>query len=686
MRYFVFLIPFLSLLFFNEKLWADAASKRAAVQQYRLDAPTSTSGGNTSALQAEITRLKKQLTTATGKTIPELQKKIQELEKASKTGGTVSGTGTIGSTTTTTVEAPKMPDNKTKTAPVVSNAPIIPGNIPLPPPNLFGPMIPNGVTEEMEEKRKAFFDEYKLVEKKISDGKYPPGLWEKVEDITTHAKFQSEETSEIRRATDNYVLSKVLLDEFIKAYGEKEAGFNTHKDHLYKWFVYLTDFPVRAGKYKKLKWPVPKDKTLTDVMYWKLMRTLKGKYNLMVQNLKETLGKAEEAARKAEEAEKAKTTTGKFLFALGDGTAVKKDIERLFTVPLFRQKVVAHYGDLLVTTRTNDPDSQKAAEALLSWMFERLVLPFLPSDVSAITLQSELRLAMVKAIQGKGIANQAALEEYLTDQEKSKLLMKAMDEALKEVIVANGIPAIKQGAKPLSIPTIAKVQPEYEQVFLFAIQEKLNAAVEAPLQKLLDDVLEKAPIPGGSQALEAKLLKILKAGLTTVFTGHKSITLEIKGETVGYDFWTWTKNFGNPNAQIIKSAQERVKVLIEDYQKDLLAFHGGTKILPPFMQPITDLTYLELSVKVDDAFLTQYAKLILKGVTRVIKENKVEYGKIKDSNKEERELVLVGVEAVKSHMSKFLSIKDSKISGSGNMRQEVQPYVDMLIAAHLLQD
>jgi hypothetical protein len=104
------------------------------------------------------------------------------------------------------------------------------------------------------------------------------------------------------------------------------------------------------------------------------------------------------------------------------------------------------------------------------------------------------------------------------------------------------------------------------------------------------------------------------------------------------------------------------------------------------MQPITDLAYSELSIKTDDAFLTQYAKLILKGVANVIKENKVEYSKIKESNAKERELVLRGVEDVKSPMSKFLNIKDSKISGSGSMRQEVQPYVDMLVAAHLLQD
>ncbi|NCP62499.1 MAG: hypothetical protein GW748_04225 [Alphaproteobacteria bacterium] len=664
---------------------ADAA-KQAIIQQYESQQrSTITGGGDTSGLQAEIEKLKNELKTAKGETIPELQKKIRELENASKTGGNTSGTGNTGGTTPITVEDPKTPINNA-TPPIVSNIPPPPGgNIP-PPPPILGAKLPDGVTEEMEEIRKAFFDKYKLVAKKIKDGKYPPGLWEKVEDLTTHAKFQSKVDSEVKRAIDNYAVSKGLLDEFIKAYGEKKAGFNTHKDHLYKWFVYLTDFTIRAGKYKTLTWPVQPKGTLTDDLYWKLMLTLKGNYNLMLQDLKETLEKAEELARKAEEAEKAKTTTGKFLFALGDGNAVKKDIGRLFTVPLFRQKTIAHYGDLLMTAKTTDPDGQKTAEALFSWMFERLVLPFLPSDVSAISLQGNLRAAMIKAVQEKGIEDQAALEDYLKDQEKSKLLMKAMDDALKDVILANGIPAIKQGAKPLSIPTISNVQPEYEQILLFAVQEKLNAAVQAPLQKLLDEVLEKAPLSGGAQALEAKLLEILKAGLKTVFAEHQSITLQLKGESVGYDFWTWTKNFGNPNAPIIKTAQDRIKVLIETYQKDLLAFHGGTKTLPPFMQPITDFAYLESDIKVDDAFLTQYAKLILKGVDTVIKENKAEYSKIKDSNKQERELVLVGVEAVKSPMSKFLNIKDSKIAGSGNMRQEVQPYVDMLVAAHLLQD
>jgi hypothetical protein len=696
MRYFIFLVPFFALLFLSEKLWADAASKRAAIQQYHLDAPTNTSGGNSSALQSEIAKLKDQLSTATGKTIPELQKKIQELEKASKAGGNTSTTGnnnTVTQNNTTPGELPKTPGDKpdnNKTTPLVNNNPlIIPGKIPPPPKGIkpmLGTKLPNGVTKEMEKIRKDFFDKYKLFNKKIKDGKYPPGLWEKAEDITTHGKFQSKTEPEVKRATDNYVLSKALLDEFLKAYDAKKAGFNTHKDHLYKWFVYLTDFTVRAGKYKKLTWPVPKDGTLTDAMYWNLMLTLKGNYNLMVQDLKETMAKAEEALRKAEEAEKAKTTKGKFQFNLEDATAVRKDIARLFTVALFRQKAVAHYGDLLVTSNTTDPDGQKSAEILFSWMFERLVLPFLPSDASANTLQGELRKYMVEAVKDKGIADQAALEIYLQDQEKAKLLMKAMDGALKDVIKNNGMAALKQGAKPLTIPTIANIQPEYEQVLLFAIQEKLNEAVEAPLQKLLDDVLEKTPMVVGTQALEAKLLEILGAGLKTVFESHQSITLEAQGETVGYDFWTWTKNFGNPNAQIIKSAKERVKVLIENYQRDLLAFHAGTKTLPPFMQPITDLAYLELSLKVDDAFLTQYAKLILKGVANVIKENKLEYSKIKDSNKAERELVLVGVEAVKAPMSKFLSIKDSKISGSGNMRQEVQPYVDMLIAAYLLQD
>ncbi len=661
------------------------AAKQAIIQQYESQQrSTITGGGDTSGLQAEIERLKNELKTAKGQTIPELQKKIQELESASKTGGTPSGTGTTGGTTPIPVETPKTPTNNA-TPPIIGNIPPAPGGN-IPPPPLLTAKLPDGVTEEMEEIRKTFFDKYKLVAKKIKDGKYPPGLWEKVEDITTYAAFQSKIDSEVKRAIDNYAVSKELLDEFIKAYGEKKAGFNTHKGHLYKWFVYLTDFTIRVGKYKTLTWPVQPKGTLTDDLYWKLMLTLKGNYNLMLQDLKETLEKAEETARKAEEAEKAKTTTGKFLFALGDGNAVKKDIGRLFTVPLFRQKMVAHYGDLLVTAKTTDPDGQKTAEALFSWMFERLVLPFLPSDVSAISLQGNLRVSMIKAVQGKGIEDQADLEEYLKDQEKSKLLMKAMDDALKEVIVANGIPAIKQGAKPLSIPTISNIQPEYEQILLFAVQEKLNAAVQAPLQKLLDEVLEIAPVPGGAQALEAKLLEILKAGLQTVFTGHSSITLELKGESVGYNFWTWTKNFGNPNAPIIKTAQERIKVLIENYQKDLLAFHGGTKTLPPFMQPITDFAYLESDIKVDDAFLTQYAKLILQGVATVIKENKAEYSKIKDSNKQERELVLVGVEAVKSPMSKFLNIKDSKIAGSGNMKQEVQPYVDMLVAAHLLQD
>jgi hypothetical protein len=677
---------------------ADAA-KQAIIQQYESQQrATITGGGDTSSLQAEIEKLKNELKTAKGETIPELQKKIRELENASKTGGNTSGTGNTGGTTPITVEDPKTPINNA-TPPIVSNIPPPPfgnipppppipappvGNIPTPPP-ILAAKLPNGVTEEMDGIRKAFFDKYKLVAKKIKDGKYPPGLWEKVEDLTTHAKFQSKVGSEVKRAIDNYAVSKGLLDEFIKAYGEKKAGFNTHKDHLYKWFVYLTDFTIRAGKYKTLTWPVQPKGTLTDDLYWKLMLTLKGNYNLMLQDLKETLEKAEELARKAEEAEKAKTTTGKFLFALGDGNAVKKDIWRLFTVPLFRQKTIAHYGDLLITAKTNDPDGQKTAEVLFSWMFERLVLPFLTSDVSVISLQGNLMAAMIKAVQEKGIEDQAALEDYLKDQEKSKLLMKAMDDALKDVILANGIPAIKQGAKPLSIPT-PKVKPEYEQILLFAVQEKLNAAVQEPLQKLLDEVLEKAPLSGGAQALKAKLLEILKVGLKTVFAEHQSITLQLKGESVGYDFWTWTKNFGNPNAPIIKTAQDRIKVLIDTYQKDLLAFHGGTKALPPFMQPITDFSYLELDIKVDDAFLTQYAKLILKGVDTVIKENKPEYSKIKDSNKQERELVLVGVEAVKSPMSKFLNIKDSKIAGSGNMRQEVQPYVDMLVAAHLLQD
>jgi hypothetical protein len=674
-------------LFFNEKLWADAASKRAAVKQYHLDAPISNSGGNSSALQAEIAKLKDQLTTATGKTIPELQKKIQELEKGSKIAGSSSNTGI--NNTTTPVNIPKTPVKKpgNTTTPVINNALIVPGNIPIAPIDNRFTKIPHGVTDEMEKIRKDFFDKYKLVSKKIKDGKYPPGLWEKAEDITTHEKIQSKTERVAKRATYNYVLSKALLDEFLKAYGEKKAGFNTNKDHLYKWFVYLTDFTVRAGKYKKLTWPVPKDATLSDTMYWKLMLTLKGNYNLMVQDLKETLAKAEEALRKAEDAKKTKVNTEKFFFALGDGKSITKDIILLFKIPLFRQKVVAHYGDLLVTSKTTDPEGQKEAETLFSWMFERLVVPFLSEETgSAINFQPELRIAMVKAVQEKGIVDKAALENYLQDQDKAKLLMKAIDEGLTKVITDNGIPALQQGAKPLSIPTIANIQPEYEQVLLFAIQEKLNAAVEAPLQKLLDDVLEKAPMKVRSQTLEAELLKILKAGLKTVFESHQSIMLQIKGETVGYDFWTWTKNFGNPNAQIIKSAKERMKVLIENYQKDMLAFHAGTKTLPPFMQPINDLAYLELSIKTDDAFLTQYAKLILKGVANVIKENKVEYSKIKDSNAKERELVLIGVEAVQSPTSKFLNIKDSKISGSGNMKQEVPAYVDMLIAAHLLQD
>lgn len=623
MRYFVFLIPFFTLLFFNEKLWADAASKRAALKQYHA-------------------------------------------------------------------EDPKTPINNA-TPPIVSNAPLFPpmsGKSPLPPTTLAAksPEFPDGVTEEMKKIHKAFFDEYNLFEKKIQDGKYPPGLWEKVEDLTTHAKFQSAVNSKVNRAIDNYAFSKELLDEFIKAYGEGKAGFDTHKNHLYKWFVYLTNFKIRAAKYKALTWPVPKDATLSDTMYWKLMGTLKRNYNLMVQDLKETLAKAEEALRKAGDAKKTKVNTVKFLFDLGSGRSIKKDISLLFKIPLFRQKVVAHYGDLLVTSKTADPEGQKEAEVLFYWMFERLVIPFLPSNVSTISFQDNLRAAMIKAVQEKGIIDQAALENYLQDQARAELLMKAMDEGLKEVITANGIPALKQGAKPLNIPTISHVRPEYEQVLLFAIQEKLNEAVEEPLQKLLDDTLEKAPMGGVTQALEAKLLEILEAGLKTVFEKHQSITLEVKGETVGYDFWTWTKNFGNPNAQIIKSAKEHMKFLIENYQKNLIEFHAGTKNLPPFMQPITDLAYSELSIKTDDAFLTQYAKLILKGVANVIKENKVEYSKIKESNAKERELVLRGVEDVKSPMSKFLNIKDSKISGSGSMRQEVQPYVDMLVAAHLLQD
>lgn len=627
-----------------------------------------TGGGDTSGLQAEIEKLKNELETAKGETIPELQKKIKELENASKTDGNTSGTGSAGGT------IPVPPSGKATPPPPSGKAPA------------KLPALPDAVTKDMETFLKAFFDKYKLVAKKIKDGKYPPGLWAKAEDITIHGSFQSKDISEVKRATDNYVASKALLDEFIQAYGEKKAGFNTHKDHLYKWFIYLTDFTIRGGKYKKLIWPVPKDGTLTDDIYWKLMLTLKANYNLMVQDLKETLEKAEEALRKAEEAEKAKTTTGKFVFALGDGNAVKKDIVRLFTVPPFRQKVVAHYGDLLVTSKTTDPDGQKSAETLFSWMFERLVIPFLASDVSAITLQGELRVAVVEAVQGKGIKDQVALEEYLKDQEKSKLLMQSMDEALKAVIVAHGIPALKQGAAPVSIPTIGNIKPEYRQVLLFAIQEKLNAAVEAPLQKLLGDVLEKAPIAGGPPALEAELVKILKAGLETVFASNQSTTLELKGETVGYDFWTWTNNFGNPNAATIKSAKERVKGLIETYKKELADFQGGTKVLPPSMKPFKDLAYSEVKIKVDDVFLTQYAKLILKGIASVIKENKSEYGKIKESNKEERELVFVNVEAVKSPMGKFLTIKDSKILGSGNMRQEVPTYVDMLIAAHLLQD
>ena len=65
---------------------------------------------------------------------------------------------------------------------------------------------------------------------------------------------------------------------------------------------------------------------------------------------------------------------------------------------------------------------------------------------------------------------------------------------------------------------------------------------------------------------------------------------------------------------------------------------------------------------------------------------KVEYSKIKDSNTKARELVLVGVETVKSPMSKLLSLKDPKVWGAVNMKEEVPAYVDMLIAAHLLQD
>ena len=214
----------------------------------------------------------------------------------------------------------------------------------------------------------------------------------------------------------------------------------------------------------------------------------------------------------------------------------------------------------------------------------------------------------------------------------------------------------------------------------------MNKVVEAPLQTLLDDTLEKAPIPGGVKALEAKLVEILKVGLTKVFAGRQSIVLELKGDVVGYDFWTWTKSFENPNAKLITTSQAKMKSLLEVYQKDLAAFHAGTKILPPFMQPIDDLGYAELPIKIDGAFLTEYANLILQRVASVMKGNKSEYGKIKDSNKAERELVLIGVEAVKAPLNKFLSVKDSKISGSGDMKQEVQPYVDMLIAAYLLQE
>ena len=408
MKFFLFFFSLLILPF--SQLHGAKSDFRASYQNQK----GSGSGGNTSALQAEIAKLKDQLSTATGKTIPELQKKIQDLEaraKGAATGGGIGGAGTNpgGGNAGNVPQSPPSNGN-VPPPPPASNGNVPPppssGGAPPPPPPP-GSTLPAGVTKEMEGIRKAFFDKYKLVAKKIKDGKYPPGLWAKVEDITTHSTVQSKAASEIKRATDNYVASKALLDEFVKAYAEKKAGFAKYKDHLYKWFVYLTDFSLRAGKYKKLTWPVTAGATLTDSQYWKLMLTLKGTYNLMAQDLKEVLEKEVIAAKKAADAEKDKITKGKFQFSPG---SVKKDIGRLFTVPLFRAKLISHYGDLLITKKTTDPDSQKAAEALFSWSFERLVLPFLPSDVSAITLKGALRLAMIKAVQAKGIEDQAALE------------------------------------------------------------------------------------------------------------------------------------------------------------------------------------------------------------------------------------------------------------------------------------
>lgn len=642
--------------------------------------------GDTSALEKEIAALKDQLARANVTVIPQLQKKIQDLEARLKAGGAGgNGANNAGGTGAGNGNAAQTP----QTPPVNTNANVPPppsGNIPVPPPPPpgMGSTLPSGVTQEMENIRKAFFSTYKLVAKKIKDGKYPPGLWKSVNDIITHPKIQSKVAADVKRAQDNYAVSKALLDEFSQAYLAKKSGFNQNKNSLYTWFVYITNFTLRAGKYKKITWPVAENGTLTQAQYWTLMKTLRGNINLMGQDLKAVLKQEVEAAQKAAAAQKAKATKGKFQFTFGDGRSVQKDIGRLFTEPLFRKKIIAHYGPLLITKKTTNPNSQKAAEGLFSWIFERLLVPFLPSNVSPVALQGTLRLGIIKAVQKQGIHDQGALEAYLKDQAKSATLMNAIDEALKEIIVAKGIPALRKGAPALTIPKIGDLKPEHEQTLLFAIQGKLNTAVDRPLKQLLK-VLKKAPLPGGTSALEGELMKVLQAGLKQVFAGKASIVLQVKGEVAGYDFWNWKQSFENPNAKVIKTSKEKINALLASYQKDLAAFHAGSKTLPPSIQMMDALNYGELKIKIDEKFLSHYAKLILQRVAEIMKGNKKEYKNIKESNAADRGLILSGVSDIKSPLNKFLVIKNAAIAGSGDMKQEVQPYVDRLIAAYLLQ-
>lgn len=291
------------------------------------------------------------------------------------------------------------------------------------------------------------------------------------------AKVQGD-AGKVTRAKDNYDLSHKLIQDFEAAAKEGAAGFAKHKNSLRKWFQYIGVYAQQTTLIKKPEWKVAKDPLSTDE-YKNIMRSLKFALNALRASHKKDVGVVQAKLDKGQ-GQGAASPKDNFSFKYAGSKEIREDLGRLFGSPTLRAALKEHLKFV-----GEDKQEKAQGPALIlgrqTWFYDHILEPFITKDANEILTDMT---SLLKVVEEEGVKTTADVEG------KAKDLAQKFDKFIYEVIEKYpDIPSKAASAVKASAPE-ADWTPGAKGLLLFAIQEKLNEALEPLLKGFYDSKIK----------------------------------------------------------------------------------------------------------------------------------------------------------------------------------------------------